>query len=405
MSEDTAQTQHEPDSQEVRDLEIKDATLIFNSLWAHLEEEFEEENLRFPREIFWLNGAPGSGKGTHTKFMLEFRDISAEPVVVSSLLKSPEAKKMIDAGMLVGDREVTDLVFRRLLKPEYKTGAVVDGYPRSLVQVECLKLLYRKLMELRAKYLNTMHAQHFPRPNFHIVVLFVDEATSVERQLERGRKMEEYNREVEASGVGEKVKIRKTDLDRDKARNRYQVFKEQTYASLKSLREIFHYHFINAQGQISSVQRRIVDELRYQSSLELDQRTYDRLTGIPIATTISESARQALVNRLDNYEQHHTDLFSRVVNLIEEYFMPIVRRHALSGRAYINSEDTTFNDPMALAMLIDIFSERGYGVAVDIRKEEVPHRIDPSTYEIHTKTKRIYRVSVTFKGSDIRRGG
>ncbi len=217
--------------------------------------------------------------------------------------------------------------------------------------------------------------------------------------------MQEHNVEVEASGVGEKIKIRKTDLDPEKARNRYHVFKEQTYASLKSLREIFFYHFINAQGAIREVQQRIVDELRYQSSLELDQATYDRLTRIPVATTISESARQALVNRLDNYEQHHTDLFSRVVKQIEEYFMPIVRRHALSGRAYINSEDPTFNDPMALAMLIDIFSERGYGVAIDIRKEEIPHRIDPVTYEILTKVKRIYRVSLTFRGSDIRRGG
>ncbi len=404
MAEDSPQ-QSKRAGEEVRDLEIKDATLIFNSLWSSLELEFGEENLRFPREIFWLNGAPGSGKGTHTKFILEFRDITAEPVVVSSLLKSPEARKMIDAGMLVGDREVTELVFRKILEPDYKTGAVVDGYPRSLVQVECLKLLYRKLMELRAKYLNTLHATHFPRPNFHIVVLFVDEQTSVERQLQRGEQMQEHNVEVEASGVGEKVKIRKTDLDPEKARNRYLVFKEQTYASLKSLREIFFYHFINAQGTIREVQQRIVDELRYQSSLELDQATYDRLTRIPIATTISESARQALVNRLDNYEQHHTDLFSRVVNQIEDYFMPIVRRHALSGRAYINSEDPTFNDPMALAMLIDIFSERGYGVAVDIRKEEIPHRIDPSTYEILTKVKRIYRVSLTFRGSDIRRGG
>lgn len=404
MAEDSPQNTKRT-GETVRDLEVKDATLIFNSLWSNLESEFGEENLRFPREIFWLNGAPGSGKGTHTKFILEFRDITAEPVVVSSLLKSPEAKKMIDAGMLVGDREVTELVFRKILEPEYKTGAVVDGYPRSLVQVECLKLLYRKLMELRAKYLNTLHARHFPRPNFHIVVLFVDEQTSVERQLQRGEQMQEHNQEVEVSGVGELVKIRKTDLDPEKARNRYLVFKEQTYASLKSLREIFFYHFINAQGTIREVQQRIVDELRYQSSLELDQATYDRLTRIPIATTISESARQALVNRLDNYEQHHTELFSRVVSQIEEYFMPIVRRHALSGRAYINSEDPTFNDPMALAMLIDIFSERGYGVAVDIRKEEIPHRIDPSTYEILTKVKRIYRVSLTFRGSDIRRGG
>lgn len=389
---------------QVRDLEIKDAALIFNALWSELEEEFGVENLRFPREIFWLNGAPGSGKGTHTKFIMEFRDLTGDPVVVSSLLQSREAKKMIDAGMLVGDREVTNLVFRRLLEPQYRTGAVVDGYPRSLVQVECLKLLYLKLMDLRTKYLDTLYAAHFPRPHFHIVVLFVDEQISVERQLERGQKMQEHNREVEASGVGRILKIRKTDLEADMARNRYRVFKEKTYDSLRSLREIFYYHFINAQGEIEEVQQRIVDELRYQSSLELDQGTYDRLTRIPIASSISEQARPALVSRLDNYEQRHAKLFAQVVDQIENYFMPIVKRHALTGRAFINTEDSTFNDPLALAMLIDIFTERGYGVAVDLRKEEIPHRIDPHTYEIITKTKRIYRVSITFKGSDIRRG-
>lgn len=390
--------------QPVRDLEVKDATLIFNNLWSQLESERGETEMRFPKEIFWLNGAPGSGKGTHTKFIMKFRDLTASPIVVSGLLKSPEARKMMDAGMLVGDREVTELVLRKLLSEEYKSGAIVDGFPRTLVQVECLKLFYLKLMDLRSKYLNTMHAANFPRPHFHIVVLFVDEKVSVQRQLERGRKMREHNEEVEASGVGRKVEIRKTDLDPESARNRYKVFKDRTYASLKSLREIFFYHFINAQGTIEEVQERIIAEMRYQSSLELDQRTYDRLSRIPVSSSIVEHARQALVDRLDSYEQRHPDLLGRVVDVIEEYFMPIVRRHAITGRAYVNSEDGLFDDPLALAMLIDIFSERGYNAAVDVRKEEIPHRIDPTTYEVSCRVKKVYRVSVTFKGSDIRRG-
>ncbi len=390
--------------QQVRDLEVKDASLIFDDIWSTLVEEFGEENMRFPKEIFWLNGAPGSGKGTHTQFIMKFRDITAEPVVVSSLLDSPEAQKLIDAGMLVGDREVVEIVFRRLLNPKYKTGGIVDGFPRSLVQVECLKLFYLKLMDLRAKYLNTLHARHFPKPHFHIVVLFVDEKVSVDRQLERGRQMEAWNKEVEASGVGEKKEIRVTDLDPEAARNRYRLFKERTYDSLKSLREIFYYHFVNAHGAVEEVQERIIAEMRYQSSLELDQATYDRLSGIPISTSIIEHARQDLINRLDGYQQRQTDLFAKVVNNIETYFMPIIKRHAITGRAYINTEDTIFNDPNAIAMLLDIFSERGYNAAVDLRKEEIPHRIDPTTYEIVTKVKKVYRVSITFKGSDIRRG-
>ena len=52
------------------DLEIKDAQLIFNRVWAKLEREHGLEKLRFPREIFWLNGAPGAGKGTQTRFIM-----------------------------------------------------------------------------------------------------------------------------------------------------------------------------------------------------------------------------------------------------------------------------------------------------------------------------------------------
>ena len=70
---------------------------------------------------------------------MEFRDLTEKPIIVSELLKSPEARKKIDAGLLAGDREVTKLVLRTLLSPEYESGAIVDGYPRTKTQVECLK--------------------------------------------------------------------------------------------------------------------------------------------------------------------------------------------------------------------------------------------------------------------------
>ncbi|MEL0099139.1 MAG: nucleoside monophosphate kinase, partial [Opitutae bacterium] len=126
-------------SKPVEDIEVKDAQLIFHSVWHELEKEVGVENLKFPAEIFWLNGAPGAGKGTQTAFIMEFRDLTEKPIVVSELLQSPEAKKKMDAGLLAGDREVTKLVLRELLDPKYESGAVVDGYPRTKTQVECLK--------------------------------------------------------------------------------------------------------------------------------------------------------------------------------------------------------------------------------------------------------------------------
>ena len=47
----------------VEDIEVKDAQLIFHSVWHELEKEVGVENLKFPAEIFWLNGAPGAGRG------------------------------------------------------------------------------------------------------------------------------------------------------------------------------------------------------------------------------------------------------------------------------------------------------------------------------------------------------
>jgi len=53
-----------------------------------------------------------------------------------------------------------------------------------------------------------------------------------------------------------------------------------------SLKETFHYHFINAQGAIAEVEQNILKELDYQSTLELDPRTVDRLRHVPVANEI-----------------------------------------------------------------------------------------------------------------------
>ncbi|MBL9151720.1 MAG: nucleoside monophosphate kinase [Verrucomicrobiales bacterium] len=386
------------------DLEVKDANLIFNAAWQELEQEVGIEGLRFPNEVIWLNGAPGAGKGTQTRFIQGYRGLTAEPIVISSLLQSPAARKLIDAGLMVGDREVTGLLLRALLRPENQTGVVVDGYPRTKVQVICLKLLHEKLNALRQKYIGTPMAHQFRKPMFHIVVLFVDEAESVRRQILRGERARAHNASVEASGVGQPEETRATDLSEEAARNRYRTFKEVTYESLKSLREVFYYHYVNAHGTIDEVQRRIQDELRYQSSLELDQSTFDRISRIPVARTLSIHARQDLVKRLDTYNEEHPDLFEQCVALIDEKFMPIIRKHTMSGKAYINSESAFLSNSLVLGMIIDIFADRGYDTVIDIRRYDVPSRFDLETGEITTREKTVWRFIVTFPGSRIRRG-
>ena len=98
-------------------------------MWQGLEAQIGRENLRFPKEIILLGGAPGAGKGTNTTFIAKARGLTCGPIVISSLLDSPEARRFKDAGSMVGDREVIDLLFRRLLKPEFRDGVILDGFP------------------------------------------------------------------------------------------------------------------------------------------------------------------------------------------------------------------------------------------------------------------------------------
>lgn len=387
-----------------QDLEVKDAQLIFNSIWKELEKEHGRHNMRFPKELILLGGAPGSGKGTNTDFICEVRDISARPLIVSELLDSPEARAVKARGGMVGDREVIKLIFERLLQDKYQAGAVLDGFPRTTVQVECLKLLYDQMIRLRREFADTSDMVHFKQPVFHIMVLFIDEAESVERQLKRGRQTIAHNEEVKRTGDGELWEERPTDFNADLAKNRYRVFKERTYDALVSLKAIFHYHFINAQAPLEVVQENILHELEYQSSLELDPKTFDTLRKIPLASEIVLHARRDLVQRLDEYECDHGELFHQVVTTINEKMMPIVLRHAISGFSHINSEDELWHQPTTLAMLIDVFSERGYHASVDITRHNVPERFDIETGQIEYSQKRVYRITVRFIGSEIRRG-
>jgi adenylate kinase len=328
------------------DLEIKDAQLIFGAIWRELEEEFGRSRMRFPRELILLRGAPGAGKGTNSDFIRKVRGIDAPPIVVSKLHDTPEARAVKARGGMVGDREVI----------------------------------------------------HFKQPIFHIMVLFIDEAESVARQLKRGRQVVAHNEEVARSGVGERWEDRATDFSEGLARNRDRVFKEQTYDALVSLKQIFHYHFINAQAPIPEVRANIVRELEYQSSLELDPRTFDRLRGLPLASGIVR--RQDLVRRLDGYEVEQPEIFGRVIEFIEGKMMPIVVRHTVSGIASINSEDLLFEDPAALAMLIDVFSERGFHATVDVTRVGVPLRMDLQTGRF---TLRRRRSSVSGSASEMRK--
>jgi len=386
------------------DLEIKDARIIFDPIWEDLEEQYGRDHLRFPKEIILLGGAPGSGKGTNTAFISKVRGLTSVPIIMSSLLDSPAMKAVKNAGGMIGDREVLTALLHELLRPEHRDGVILDGFPRTKVQVECLKMLYGKMIQLWREHYGTPLASHFRQPVVQIIVLFVNENESVARQLKRGREAKAHNEEVRRTLHGELWEKRPTDFDDRLAARRYRVFKEQTWDALLSLKNVFYYHLINAQGPIAEVEQNILKELEYQSSLELDPLTYNRLRTLPVASEIIIHARQELVKRLDGYELNIPELFQRLVNFIETKLMPVIKLHAISGHALINSEDPVLDEPAAPGMLLDIFSERGYHASVDVHHLEIPQQVDLTTGEIKCRVKKIHRINIRFKGSQIRRG-
>ena len=218
-----------------RKADLRDATDIFTGVWAELEEAYGRENLRFPKEIMWLGGAPGAGKGTNTPFIMRERGLTADPIVISELLQTEEAQELKKQGVLVGDREVVSILLNELLKPEYINGVVVDGFPRTKIQVEVVRMLYQHMRELRAEFFETPVGPHFRHPIFRITILHVREEVSIERQLGRGRAIQEHNERVKKTGEGELRELRETDLDPETARRRYKVFIEHTFEALHSL--------------------------------------------------------------------------------------------------------------------------------------------------------------------------
>jgi len=386
------------------ELEIKDAPLIFGQIWNRLVQERGLENMIFPKEIMWLGGAPGSGKGTNTPFILRERGLTAPPIVVSDLLDTPEMRALKDRGQFVGDREVIAALLRKLLEPTYRTGVVVDGFPRTKVQAEAVKLLHDQIMQLRSTYWGTPTGKRFRRPIFRITVLFVGEQTSVERQLGRGRAIVAHNEKVRRTGVGQLIELRPTDVDEALARNRYRTFKELTYEALTSLRRHFHYHFVNADAPLHDVEKSINAEFQYQSSLELGQATLDIIHHIPVASEVTLYARQELVRRLDAYEHAAAPLFKEIAAFIEAHVVPVIVRHALAGRCVVKTDSALFEDATTVEMVLDILAERGYRAVYQEHRTPVPRSVDLKTGIITCADRGLHTFEIRFHPPEIRRG-
>lgn len=95
-----------------------------------------------------LFGAPGAGKGTQAKFLIEkynIPQISTGDILRAAIADKTdmgmEAKKFMDEGKLVPDSTIIGIIKDRLAKSDCKNGFILDGFPRTLAQAIALNEL------------------------------------------------------------------------------------------------------------------------------------------------------------------------------------------------------------------------------------------------------------------------
>ncbi len=99
-----------------------------------------------------LLGAPGAGKGTVAKMLTALDgsvQISTGDILRGAVKEGTElgkkAKGYMDAGDLVPDELILDIMGERLLEDDCKAGFLLDGFPRTIPQAEALKGMLSKL--------------------------------------------------------------------------------------------------------------------------------------------------------------------------------------------------------------------------------------------------------------------
>jgi adenylate kinase len=92
-----------------------------------------------------IMGAPGAGKGTHAKDISErygIPHISTGDILRAEVQNGTElgrtAKAAMDAGKLVSDDLIIEIIKKRMRQEDCKKGYLFDGFPRTIVQAEML---------------------------------------------------------------------------------------------------------------------------------------------------------------------------------------------------------------------------------------------------------------------------
>jgi adenylate kinase len=181
-----------------------------------------------------LMGPPGAGKGTQAKVVADHFGIPAISTgdifranVSQGTALGRKAQEFMDAGEYVPD-ELTNLMVRnRIDEADADRGFLLDGYPRTLAQVE----------ELDGMIKHTGHVLDA------VVVLTVDKEELVQRLLQR----------AETEG--------RTDDTEDVVRRRQEVYEDQTAPLIDVYRDRGLMIEVDGMGDVDEVSQRIFDAL------------------------------------------------------------------------------------------------------------------------------------------------
>jgi adenylate kinase len=183
-----------------------------------------------------LLGAPGSGKGTQAKLIVE--QLNIPHISTGDLLrgaiaaKTPlglAAKEVMDKGDLVSDEIVLGMLKDRLSEDDATNGFILDGFPRNVTQAEMLAQLLQEL-DLTLD---------------HALLIQVDPDEVVARIAKRA--------EIEG----------RTDDTEDVVRNRLNVYNEQTAPVAEFYQQQGIVTEVLGTGSIADVQARIQAALRF----------------------------------------------------------------------------------------------------------------------------------------------
>ena len=181
-----------------------------------------------------LVGAPGAGKGTQAKVIAKhyaIPQISTGDIFRANVSQGTElgveAKRFMDAGEYVPDAVTNLMVRNRIDETDAEPGFLLDGYPRTLAQVEELDVMIK----------HTGHALDA------VVVLTVDREEVVQRLLQR----------AQTDG--------RADDTADVIRRRQQVYAEETAPLIDVYRDRGMLIEVDGLGEITEVTQRIFDAL------------------------------------------------------------------------------------------------------------------------------------------------